>query len=96
MGRTTRLMRNPAPYFVGLILLLGLQTSDAQTQPSDMPRNLLSRSVPYEEGMAHIQAQDAARPKAVQPILPPADSGLPTVPTPQELNQANPRPPERR
>jgi hypothetical protein len=54
-----------------LVLGRGLRMSEAQPAPSsDMPRNLIVPAVPYEEGMANILAQGAARPKANQPILP--------------------------
>jgi len=70
MSRAAGLTRRPEFYLlVGLGLVLGLRTGEAQTQPSDMPQNLLSRMVPYEQGLANIQAQNAARPPAVQPVL---------------------------
>jgi hypothetical protein len=52
--------------FVVVSLGLGLRMSEAQTQPSAMPEDLLSPMVSYEEGIANILSQDAARPKAVQ------------------------------
>jgi hypothetical protein len=58
-------------FVLSLVTLgLGLRASEAQMQPPDMPRDLISQMVPYEQGIANILAQDAARPKAVQPILP--------------------------
>jgi hypothetical protein len=68
---------NPVPRLgcglaVGAIALLAVQASQAQTPPEpvpSMPRNLISPLIPYEQGIANIQAQDAARPKAVQPKL---------------------------
>jgi hypothetical protein len=57
---------------VGAIALLAIQASQAQT-PSEplpsLPGNLISPAIPYEQGIANIQAQDALRPKAVQPKL---------------------------
>jgi len=70
MSRAAGLTRRPEFYLlVGFGLVLGLRAGEAQTQPSDMPQNLLSRMVPYEQGLANIQAQDAARPRAAQPVL---------------------------
>ena len=54
------------------VTFLAIEPSSAQT-PSEpvpsLPRNLISPAIPYEQGIANIQAQDAARPKAVQPKL---------------------------
>jgi hypothetical protein len=62
------------------VAFLGTQPGWTQTQapqfPPLIPGNALSRSIPYEQGIANIEAQDAARPKAVQPVLP----GNPTAP----------------
>src|SRR5947209_5640942 len=69
---------------VGALAFLPPQPGQGQPQPSipppDMPRNLISPLVPYEQGIANIEAQDAARPKAVQPNLPMGGTGLPNPP----------------
>lgn len=58
---------------VGALAVLPPQPGQGQPQPSilppDMPRNLISPMVPFEQGIANIEAQDAARPRAVQPDL---------------------------
>jgi hypothetical protein len=47
--------------------------------------------VPYQQGIANIEAQDAARPKAVRPVLPGETTGLPkTSGTPGMNNQTMP------
>jgi hypothetical protein len=75
---------------VGLSLLLGLQASKAQNQPPNMPTNLISPLVPFDQGLANIQAQDAARQKAVQPVPPGAASGSPQTSTSPLPNQPDP------
>jgi hypothetical protein len=73
-------MRGHGFYFLVVLgLLAAAQTSAAQTNPPDMPRNLINPVlIPYEQGMADIEARAAAGPQAVQPILPPAGAGSPT------------------
>jgi hypothetical protein len=92
MGRAASLMRGSRLcLLVSLGFLLGMETSGAQTRPSDMPRNLIEPMVPYEQGIANIRAQDAAKPKAVQPVLPGDTSGLPKTPgTPGMNNRTTP------
>jgi hypothetical protein len=58
----------------------GAQPPHQASVSGSMPRNLISPMVPYEQGIAHIEAQDAARPKAVQPKLPGTVSGAPDQP----------------
>lgn len=45
----------------------GLAQDFAQPSPVGVPTALVAPIVTYEQGMAHIFAQDAARPKAVRP-----------------------------
>ena len=92
---------------VGAVALLGTQPGQTQVQPSQAPPLLpgivLSPMIPYQQGIANIEAQDAARPKAVQPILPgavppnaPAASPRTASPTDSQpipaINDGNPRP----
>lgn len=60
--------------------LVAISPSMAQTQSSDMPRNLISPAFPYEQGIANIQAQAASRPAASRPLLPGEVQTAPDVP----------------
>jgi hypothetical protein len=87
-------------FAVGVIALLTMESGRAQSQPSDIPTNLLSRAVPYEQGMATIEAQGAARPQATQPLRPGELAGAPdplsvsptNAPRPSGGSDADPRP----
>jgi hypothetical protein len=78
---------------VGPASVLGLRTSEAQTIPPDLPKNSINLHLPpYEQAVADIEARGAARPKAVQPILPGANAGLSNPPSP---TAKQPSPPNR-
>jgi hypothetical protein len=63
-------------FAVALGYVLISRTTEAQTPPPDLPRNLINpHLIPYEQGIANIEAQGAARPKAVRPVLPGTDVG---------------------
>jgi hypothetical protein len=65
------------------------------SQPSDTPlpapRNLISPPIPYEDGVANIRAQDAARPKAASPKVRDDRSRLPDSELPSGKTSASPR-----
>ena len=74
---------------IGAGLLFCTAPGYAQAQPHDPPRNLLSPPIPYEQGIANIEAQGATRPQAVRPKRPGDDAAsshapaTPPVPRPQ-------------
>jgi hypothetical protein len=72
-------------------LAVGVTTSTAHAQASDTP--VVVPMIPYEQGMASIQAQDAARPKAVQPILAPKGGNEIAAPQPKPVPETSSRPP---
>ena len=65
---------------IGACLLFCTQPGYAQAQPHDPPRNLLSPPIPYEQGIANIEAQGATRPQAVRPKRPGDDAASPHAP----------------
>ena len=65
---------------IGAGLLFCTQPGYAQAQPSDVPRNLLSPAIPYEQGIANIRAQGATRPQAVRPKRAGDDAASPHLP----------------
>src|SRR5947209_2431892 len=93
MSRATGLTRRPTCFLVGLGLLFGSLASEAQTLPPEMPRNLISPPIPYQQGIANIEAQEAARPQATEPVLPSTDtrsSKIPTAPMSDQPTSAAP------
>jgi hypothetical protein len=78
-------------FLVSFGLLATVQTSAAQTAPPDIPRNLIAPVlIPYEQGMADMEARAAAGPQAVQPILPQAGAGSLTSSSASPFNQPDP------
>ena len=55
---------------VMMMVFGGPQGCFAQGKQPDTPTNALATPIPYEQGIANIMAQGAARPQAVRPLKP--------------------------
>ena len=76
---------------VGAYAMLVMQpgVTAAQSSISPMPGNLISPLIPYEQGLANIQAQDEARPKAMLPKLP--NTAIDRMPIEPSRGQSSPQ-----
>lgn len=72
------------------VLLSATACLAQQVQPSDMPRNAISRAVPLEQGLAQIRERDANRPKASRPRRAGDPELAPVPPSPAPDEPASP------